>query len=155
MGNAPALAALGVTGFPVLYECIKNQRICIIILYMRACITQTQIMTNTPHRTTQSTVHPCKHFQIFKNTSKIPLDISLCLWYALLTISQGGYTMNTNKTTPRQREIIQLYTENIQRSKTDTQRKAQQNILKGFVFGLCACGYMSMAEAKDIARRWC
>lgn len=60
-----------------------------------------------------------------------------------------------NTPTQRQRDIIQLYTENIQQSKTDQQRKAQQNILKGFVYGLCTCGYMSMTEAKDIIRRWC
>lgn len=59
-----------------------------------------------------------------------------------------------NTPTQRQRDIIQLYTENIQQSKTDKQRTAQQNMLKGFVFGLCACGYMSMTEAKDIIRRW-
>lgn len=59
-----------------------------------------------------------------------------------------------NTPTPRQREIIKLYTEDIRHSKTDQQRQAQRNILKGFVFGLCACGYMSMTEAKDIVRRW-
>ena len=60
-----------------------------------------------------------------------------------------------NTPTARQREVIKLYTENIKQSKTDQQRKAQQNILKGFVFGLCAGGYMHMSEAKDIIRRWC
>lgn len=60
-----------------------------------------------------------------------------------------------NATTQRQRGMIKLYTENIQHSKTDQQRKAQQNILKGFVYGLCACGCMPMTEAKDIVRRWC
>ena len=57
-------------------------------------------------------------------------------------------------TTQRHRDIIQLYTENIQNSKTDQRQKAQQNILKGFVFGLCASNYMSMTEAKDIIQRW-
>ena len=60
-----------------------------------------------------------------------------------------------NTPTQRQRDIIKLYTENIQQSKTDQQRQAQKNMLKGFVSGLCACGYMSMTEAKDIIRRWC
>lgn len=58
-------------------------------------------------------------------------------------------------TTQRQRDIIKLYTENIQQSKTDQQQAAQKNMLKGFVYGLCACGYMSMTKAKDIIRRWC
>ena len=60
-----------------------------------------------------------------------------------------------NTPTPKQRDIIQLYTENIQQSKTYQQGQAKQNMLKGFLYGLCACGYMSMTEAIDIIRRWC
>lgn len=60
-----------------------------------------------------------------------------------------------NTPTPRQREIIQLYTESIRQASTVERLKASKNTLRGFVYGLVTCSYMSMTEAKNIIDRWC